>query len=221
MIRTTHVGSLQRGDVLTPLLLARDKGEPYDTDAFDATVQEAVDDAVARQVAAGVSVASDGELGKIGYSTYMIERLEGFGGHIDRKPAADLAEHPGLSKKLAAIMGSHDCATLIARYANLNDAGAWNEVAALFAPDGRMARPTAPDDWVEGRAAILASSARKTRHLCTNIVVTATTPESAHAESAMALFLPDGAIKVGTFLDRFALVEGTWLFSERRGMLSF
>lgn len=107
-METTHVGSLPRGDMLTPLLLARDKGEHYDTEAFDATVETAVDDAVARQVAAGVSIVSDGELGKVGYSTYMIERLEGFGGHIDRKPAADLAAHPALAKKLSAIMGAQE-----------------------------------------------------------------------------------------------------------------
>ena len=108
MIETTHVGSLPRGDVLTPLLLARDKGEPYDAALFDTIVQAAVDDAVARQVAAGVSIVSDGELGKVGYSTYMIERLEGFGGHIERRPAADLAAHPALAKKLSAIMGSQE-----------------------------------------------------------------------------------------------------------------
>lgn len=108
MIATTHVGSLPRGSVLTPLLLARDKGEPYDEVAFDAVVSDAVNDAVARQIAAGVTIVSDGELGKVGYSTYMIERLEGFGGHVDRKPAADLAEHPGLAQKLSAIMGSQE-----------------------------------------------------------------------------------------------------------------
>ncbi len=108
MIETTHVGSLPRGDALTPLLLARDKGEPYDAAEFDRLVQAAVDEAVAAQVAAGVSIVSDGELGKVGYSTYMIERLEGFGGHIDRRPAADLAEHPTLAKKLSAIMGSQE-----------------------------------------------------------------------------------------------------------------
>ncbi len=108
MIETTHVGSLPRGDVLTPLLLARDKGEPYDAEAFDTAVQAAVTDAVARQVAAGVSIVSDGELGKVGYSTYMIERLEGFGGHVERRAAADLAEHPGLAKKLSAMMGSQE-----------------------------------------------------------------------------------------------------------------
>lgn len=107
-IKTTHVGSLPRGDELTPLLLARDKGEPYDAAEFDRVVSAAVDQAVKDQVAAGVLVVSDGELGKVGYSTYMIERLSGFGGHIDRKPAADLAEVPNLAKKLSAIMGSQE-----------------------------------------------------------------------------------------------------------------
>lgn len=107
-IRTTHVGSLPRGDELTPLLLARDKGEPYDAADFDAKVSAAVDEAVRHQVEAGVSVVSDGELGKVGYSTYMIERLSGFGGHIDRRPAADLAEVPELARKLSGIMGSQE-----------------------------------------------------------------------------------------------------------------
>lgn len=107
-IKTTHVGSLPRGDELTPLLLARDAGKPYDAAEFDRVVSAAVDEAVKQQVAAGVDIVSDGELGKVGYSTYMIERLSGFGGHTDRKPAADLAEVPNLAKKLSAIMGSQE-----------------------------------------------------------------------------------------------------------------
>ena len=108
MIKTTHVGSLPRGPELTALLLARDHGEPCDADEFDRVVQAAVDEAVAKQVAAGVSVVSDGEMGKVGYSTYVIERLEGFGGHTPRKPAKDLAQVPELAKKLAGIMGSQE-----------------------------------------------------------------------------------------------------------------
>ncbi|MDT0507673.1 cobalamin-independent methionine synthase II family protein [Novosphingobium sp. MMS21-SN21R] len=107
-IKTTHVGSLPRGDELTPLLLARDKGEPYDAAEFDTKVSAAVNEAVRHQVEAGVSVVSDGELGKVGYSTYMIERLSGFGGHTDRRPAADLAEVPDLARKLSGIMGSQE-----------------------------------------------------------------------------------------------------------------
>jgi 5-methyltetrahydropteroyltriglutamate--homocysteine methyltransferase len=107
-IATTHVGSLPRGDKLTPLLLARDHGEAYDAAAFDQVVQEAVDTAVVAQVEAGVTIVSDGELGKVGYSTYVIERLEGFGGHSDRKPALDLAPLPELRAKLAHIMGAQE-----------------------------------------------------------------------------------------------------------------
>ena len=107
-ILTTHVGSLPRGNELVPLLLARDHREPYDAAAFDRLVQEAVTDAVARQVAAGISIVSDGELGKVGYSTYITERLSGFGGHVERKPALDLAALPELRRKLALIMGDQE-----------------------------------------------------------------------------------------------------------------
>ena len=50
-ILTTHVGSLPRGEELVPLLLARDRGEPYDTAALERLVQTAVEDAVANQEA--------------------------------------------------------------------------------------------------------------------------------------------------------------------------
>ncbi|MFD1949814.1 cobalamin-independent methionine synthase II family protein [Sphingomonas arantia] len=108
MIATSHVGSLPRGPELTPLLLARDAGRPYDAEAFDTVVQAAVDAAVEAQVTAGVTIVSDGELGKVGYSTYITERLSGFGGHGERKPALDLAPLPELRKKLAAIMGAQE-----------------------------------------------------------------------------------------------------------------
>jgi len=107
-VDVTHVGSLPRGEELTALLLAKDHGKPYDAAAFETVVQGAIDDAVARQVAAGVTIVSDGELGKVGYSTYVTERLEGFGGNVERNPALDLAAHPALAKKLAAIMGRQE-----------------------------------------------------------------------------------------------------------------
>ena len=107
-IATTHVGSLPRGPELVPLLLARDHGQAYDADEFDRVVGAAVAEAVDRQIAAGVSVVSDGELGKVGYSTYMTERLSGFGGDVPRKPALDLAPLPDFRKKLAAVMGDQE-----------------------------------------------------------------------------------------------------------------
>ncbi len=108
LIETTHVGSLPRGERLTPLLLARDRSEPYDEADFELEVQAAVAEAVDLQIAAGISIVSDGELGKVGYSTYMTERLSGFGGDVPRKPALDLAPLPEFRKKLAAVMGDQE-----------------------------------------------------------------------------------------------------------------
>ena len=108
-IEVTHVGSLPRGEELTRLLLAKDHGKDYDANLFNHTVEAAIADAVEKQVAAGVTIVSDGELGKVGYSTYITERLEGFGGgHIPRKPALDLAPFPELVRKLSGIMGKQE-----------------------------------------------------------------------------------------------------------------
>jgi hypothetical protein len=118
-----------------------------------------------------------------------------------------------------------DCARLVALYANLNDAARWEDVAALYAEDGRMARPTAPDDWIVGRDAILTTfrsrPARTTRHVCSNIVIDVLDESHASGESAMLLFTGEGAPKVGSFHDRFVRVQGEWRFAERRGSLTF
>jgi 5-methyltetrahydropteroyltriglutamate--homocysteine methyltransferase len=107
-IATTHVGSLPRGPELVPLLLARDHGQDYDEAEFDRVVSAAIREAVGKQVECGVSIVSDGELGKVGYSTYITERLSGFGGDVPRKPALDLAPLPDFRKKLGAIMGDQE-----------------------------------------------------------------------------------------------------------------
>ena len=105
-IHTTHVGSLPRTPELAALLLKRDHGEKIDEAGFDALVSAEIETAIRAQIKAGVSIVSDGELGKVGYSTYVTARLSGFGGHVDRTPAKDLADLPELRTKLAAIMGS-------------------------------------------------------------------------------------------------------------------
>ena len=119
----------------------------------------------------------------------------------------------------------HACSRLIALYANYNDEGLWDDVAALYSEDGIMARPSAPDDHIVGREAILASfkarPARASRHLCTNIVIDVVSPVEASGKSAVALFLPDKAPKLGWFHDRFVKRDDEWLFSQRLGSLTF
>ena len=130
-----------------------------------------------------------------------------------------------------------ECARLINLYANLNDEGRWGEVAALYAEDGLMTRPTAPDTPIVGREALLAAfrarPPRASRHVCANIVVDVESEARASAFSVILLFTgsldPDGGLPVrdegpplvGTFRDRFVLTDEGWRFSERRGGLSF
>ena len=104
-ILTTHVGSLPRPPAVVEFLYQKERGEPYDAARFDAAVAAGVDDAVARQLAVGIDVVSDGEMGKVGYSTYIKDRLSGFAGHHPRPPHLDLASYPEFRDALARMVG--------------------------------------------------------------------------------------------------------------------
>jgi 5-methyltetrahydropteroyltriglutamate--homocysteine methyltransferase len=104
-ILTTHVGSLPRSGDVVQLLYKKDGGEPYDRTDFDAAVASGVAEVVAKQVEAGVDIVSDGETSKIGYSTYIKDRLSGFAGHHPRPPHLDLAPYPELREALGRMLG--------------------------------------------------------------------------------------------------------------------
>jgi 5-methyltetrahydropteroyltriglutamate--homocysteine methyltransferase len=76
-ILTTHVGSLPRPDDLFEMMLAKMDGEPVDEKAYAERVRRAVTDIVKQQVAAGVDVVNDGEMGKPSFITYATQRLAG------------------------------------------------------------------------------------------------------------------------------------------------
>ncbi|MEJ0028628.1 MAG: cobalamin-independent methionine synthase II family protein [Rhizomicrobium sp.] len=105
-ILTTHVGSLPRSQTLVDALLRKDRGEA--DAAFDGVVRDAVFDAVARQKQAGVDVPSDGEQSKVSYSTYMMDRLTGFGGDNERRVALDLKDYPEFRQKMARMTGTQE-----------------------------------------------------------------------------------------------------------------
>lgn len=104
-ILTTHVGSLPRGTAVVDLLYKKENGEPYDKQALAAAVTAGVDATVAAQVEAGVDIVSDGETSKIGYATYIKDRLSGFAGHYPRPPHRDLAPYPEFREAMARMMG--------------------------------------------------------------------------------------------------------------------
>jgi len=105
-IFTTHVGSLPRTQRVADLLFARERDEAYDRGEYDRTLSEAVRAVVARQVAAGVALVSDGEQSKISYATYIKDRITGFEGDSPRRTPQDLEAFPSFMKRLAASGGT-------------------------------------------------------------------------------------------------------------------
>ncbi|HEX6512195.1 MAG TPA: cobalamin-independent methionine synthase II family protein, partial [Chloroflexota bacterium] len=79
-ILTTHTGSLPRPADLSEMMLARDRGQPYDPEALEARIASATIEGVKRQVETGIDVVSDGEYSKTSYTAYVKDRLTGFEG---------------------------------------------------------------------------------------------------------------------------------------------
>jgi 5-methyltetrahydropteroyltriglutamate--homocysteine methyltransferase len=83
-ILTTHVGSLPRPVDLLDLLKARASGEAVEASVLEDSVRRAVVATVAEQRAHGIDVVTDGEMGKLGFFTYVSERLGG----LEARPGA-------------------------------------------------------------------------------------------------------------------------------------
>jgi 5-methyltetrahydropteroyltriglutamate--homocysteine methyltransferase len=106
-IATTHVGSLPRPQEVVDVVFAEDRGEAVDRAQYDRVLAAAVRDRVQHQVDAGIDFVSDGEMGKIGYATYIRHRLSGFEvGDVPRATPADLDAYPRFRDRLAQSGGS-------------------------------------------------------------------------------------------------------------------
>ncbi|MSO74678.1 MAG: epoxyalkane--coenzyme M transferase [Alphaproteobacteria bacterium] len=101
-ILTTHVGSLPRSDAVSELLLAREDGRLESEARFDSVIGAAVNEVVARQIKSRVDVVSDGEMGKIGYATYIKDRLTGFEGDSERRVPGDIEHFPSYITMMSA-----------------------------------------------------------------------------------------------------------------------
>ncbi|MGE0684544.1 MAG: cobalamin-independent methionine synthase II family protein [Candidatus Binatia bacterium] len=97
-ILTTHVGSLPRNSILTDLLIRQEQGEKIDQAELDRQAEAAIRHVIERQLAAGVDVGNDGEQPRIGFQTYVPQRMTGFGGESKRPTPQDMREFPDFVK---------------------------------------------------------------------------------------------------------------------------
>src|ERR1700694_3726607 len=83
-ILTTHAGSLPRPREILDLVEGRDQREVLATPGADRLIGEAGKSVISRQGQTGLDVPTDGEMGRVGFSSYATERLTGFDG--ERRP---------------------------------------------------------------------------------------------------------------------------------------
>jgi 5-methyltetrahydropteroyltriglutamate--homocysteine methyltransferase len=95
-ILTTHVGSLPRNDKLSDLLVRREAGEALDQAEFSSEMDKAVRHVVDKQAAAGIDIGNDGEQQRVGFQTYVPQRMSGFAGVSNRRRGREFEEFPEL-----------------------------------------------------------------------------------------------------------------------------
>jgi 5-methyltetrahydropteroyltriglutamate--homocysteine methyltransferase len=99
-ILTTHVGSLPRNDKLSELLVKQEQKEPYDVAEMEREMDRAVAHVVDKQVSCGIDVGNDGEQQRVGFQTYVPQRMSGFGGVSKRRRGREFEEFPALMENL-------------------------------------------------------------------------------------------------------------------------
>lgn len=126
----------------------------------------------------------------------------------------------------------HACTRLVLESVAANDRQDYEAFAALFTSDGLLHRPAGSP--LVGHEEIIASyrvrpASRITRHICSNILVTIDSPESARAATYVVLYTADSSqadkhfgakcdprTLIGELEDRFSLTASGWRIAERR-----
>jgi 5-methyltetrahydropteroyltriglutamate--homocysteine methyltransferase len=99
-ILTTHVGSLPRNDKLSELLVKQEQKEAYDKAEMAQELDRAVTHVIDKQMSCGIDVGNDGEQQRVGFQTYVPQRMSGFGGVSKRRRGREFEEFPALMENL-------------------------------------------------------------------------------------------------------------------------
>lgn len=101
-ILTTHCGSLPRNGVLSDLLRMQENGVAIDEGALAREMASAVQWVVGNQIDAGLDVVNDGEQPRVGFQTYVPQRMSGFGGQSSRPMDRDSEAFPIFAARKAS-----------------------------------------------------------------------------------------------------------------------
>src|SRR5215471_5653411 len=180
-ILTTHVGSLPRNETLSDLLVRREEGEAIDREQLAREMDSAVRHVVERQAEAGIDVANDGEQQRVGFQTYVPQRMSGFAGESKRRRSRDHEEFLALVENLMRRFPKRsrmqnapeargelhylDAGAIQQETARFQDAasGAFIE-RFMTAPSPGIVSTTMLNAWYDSQESYLAALAREMRH---------------------------------------------------------
>jgi 5-methyltetrahydropteroyltriglutamate--homocysteine methyltransferase len=182
-ILTTHVGSLPRSETLSELLILREEGAAIDARQLAAEMDFAVRHVMGKQADAGIDIGNDGEQQRVGFQTYVPQRMSGFAGQSKRRRGRDYETFPELVETLKQRFPKRsrmqnapeaqgevrylDTAPLEREIARLKDAaqsaGAFVE-CFVTAPSPGIISTTMLNAWYDSHEAYMTALAREMRH---------------------------------------------------------
>ncbi|MFE6819453.1 nuclear transport factor 2 family protein [Streptomyces sp. NPDC057677] len=133
------------------------------------------------------------------------------------------------------LLAERACERLVITFVHRLDLGDPGSVAELFTRDGTWQWP-ADGRHITGRDALRVyfgsrPADRLSRRICTNVLVTVTSADTATATTYFTTYRVDGysgglvpprpPVQVGHYEDTFLKVDGTWLLATRTLFLSF
>ena len=145
-ILTTHAGSLPRGEALAAMLVAEERGTTVDRAALAAEMDRRVGLVFEQQRAAGIDIPGDGEQPRVGFQTYITQRMTGFGGQSRREQPLDFTDFPehaartGRGAGDGAKISNAPQAIAEVRYTDLSGATQECDMAAGHLPSGDTSR---------------------------------------------------------------------------------
>jgi 5-methyltetrahydropteroyltriglutamate--homocysteine methyltransferase len=104
-ILTTHAGSMPRGAPLGQMLIDQEAGKPVENSALQSSIDLRVAHVLEKQAEAGIDIVNDGEQGRVGFQTYVTQRMSGFGGVSKRPYGKEFIEYPQFTQRMMERLG--------------------------------------------------------------------------------------------------------------------
>ena len=89
------------------LLIDQELGKAVDKGKLGALADERVAYVLEKQAQAGIDSANDGEQARVGFQTYLSQRMDGFGGVSQRPFGKEFIEFPQFTQRMLARIPNH------------------------------------------------------------------------------------------------------------------